>query len=215
MGHAALTIPHTAASVKLPRMKTQYYAASSLDGFIADPDHSLTWLLQFGDVGGTSYPDFIREVGALAMGSATYRWLRRHLLEPAAGPPQPWPYQQPTWVFSSQDLPPIAGADLRFVRGDVRPVHAEMVKAASDKNVWLVGGGEFVGQFFDHGLVDELIIQVTSVTLGAGSPLLPRTITTPPLQLESVTQYGHAFAELRYKVPRNSPPPVPSRHSSQ
>jgi hypothetical protein len=49
-------------------MKTQYYAASSLDGFIATEQHSLDWLLQFGDLEETSYPDFIREVGAVAMG---------------------------------------------------------------------------------------------------------------------------------------------------
>ena len=51
-------------------MKTQYYTASSLDGFIATADHSLEWLLQLGDINETSYPKFILEVGALAMGSS-------------------------------------------------------------------------------------------------------------------------------------------------
>lgn len=35
-------------------MKTQYYTAASLDGFIADAHNSLDWLLQFGDVEGSS-----------------------------------------------------------------------------------------------------------------------------------------------------------------
>ncbi len=52
-------------------MKTQYYTACSLDGFIATDDHSLDWLFQLGDIAETSYPDFIREVEALAMGSST------------------------------------------------------------------------------------------------------------------------------------------------
>ncbi|MBI5644420.1 MAG: dihydrofolate reductase family protein, partial [Deltaproteobacteria bacterium] len=69
------------------------------------------------------------------------------------------------------------------------------------KNVWIVGGGELAGQFYDHRLLDELIVQVTSVTLGSGSPLLPRTIVTPPLKLISAMTYGVAFAELRYEVP--------------
>ena len=99
-------------------------------------------------------------------------------------------------------LPAIPGADIRFTRGDVRPVHCEMVAAAGGKNIWIVGGGELAGQFYDHGLLDELIIQVASVTLGGGAPLLPRAITTPPLRLVSVTSYGEAFAELRYEVPR-------------
>jgi dihydrofolate reductase len=183
-------------------MKTQYYTASSLDGFIADANNALDWLLQFGSVEETSYPDFIRDVGALAMGSTTYEWILQHQSHSDAGEPEPWPYEQPTWVFTSRTLPLVPGADVRFVRGDVRPVHREMVEAAGGKNVWIVGGGELAGQFFDHGLLDELIVQITPVTLGSGAPLLPRRIAHPPLRLESVVPYGEAFAELRYAVPR-------------
>jgi dihydrofolate reductase len=183
-------------------IKTQYYTATSLDGFIADAENSLDWLFQFGDGPGGSYESFIAEVGALAMGSTTYEWLLAHEIFPEAGEAQPWPYQQPAWVFTSRSLRPVPGADIRFVRGDVRPVHREMVEAAGGKNVWLVGGGELVGQFHDAGLLDEMIVQVASVTLGAGAPLLPRRITTPPLRLVSATADGEAFAELRYEVQR-------------
>jgi dihydrofolate reductase len=183
-------------------MKTQYYTATSLDGFIADPNNSLDWLLQFGDPEETDYPEFIREVGALAMGSTTYEWVLNHLAGPEADQPQAWPYQQPAWVFTSRSLPAVEGADIRFVRGDVRPVHRQMVEAAEGKNVWLVGGGELVGQFHDHGLLDEIIVTIASVTLGGGAPLLPRAITTPPLRLVSVRAYGGAYAQLRYEVPQ-------------
>lgn len=181
-------------------MKTQYYTATSLDGFIATVDDSLEWLFPLGDIAETSYPAFIRDVGALAMGSTTYEWMLRHVVGPDATRPQPWPYEQPTWVFSSRQLDPVPGADIRFVRGDVRPVHAEMVAAADRRNVWLVGGGELVGQFHDHGLLDELIVQVGSVTLGAGKPLLPRAIVRPPLRLLSARTVGTGFAELHYEV---------------
>ena len=63
-------------------MKTQYYTASSLDGFIATEDHSLEWLFQLGDINDTSYPEFIKDVGALAMGSSTYEWMLRHVVKP-------------------------------------------------------------------------------------------------------------------------------------
>ncbi len=182
-------------------MKTQYYAAASLDGHIAAPNDSLDWLLQLGDVGATSYPAFIREVGAIAMGSATYEWILDHLRRAESEEAGTWPYQQPVWVFTSRSLEGVRGADIRFVRGDVRPVHREMVSAANGRNVWICGGGELAGQFYDHGLLDELIVQVASVTLGAGSPLLPREIVTPPLRLISATTFGDAFAELRYEVP--------------
>lgn len=186
----------------LGRVKTQYYTAASLDGFIATTDDSLEWLFQLGDVAETSYPDFIRGVGALAMGSTTYEWLLRNAVGPQAKSPEPWPYQQPAWVFSSRTLPPVPGADIRFARGDVRPIHEQMVKAAGGKNVWLVGGGDLVGQFHDHGLLDELFVQIGSVTLGAGKPLLPRAIINPPLRLVSVRSVGAGFAELHYEVPR-------------
>ena len=183
-------------------MKTQYYTAVSVDGFIATKDDSLEWLFPLGDIRDTSYPTFIRDVGAIAMGSTTYMWMLRHLIKPEAKPQQPWPYTQPTWVFSSRSLPPVAGADIRFVKGDVRPVHAQMTAAANGKNVWIVGGGELAGQFYDQGLLDELFVQIGSVTLGAGKPLLPRSIVSPPMRLLSVRQVGTGFAELHYEVPR-------------
>jgi dihydrofolate reductase len=183
-------------------MKTQYYTATSLDGFIATEDHSLEWLFQLGDVNDTSYPAFIKEVGALAMGSSTYEWMLRHVVKLGTGADAGWPYTQPTWVFSSRSLPTVPGALLLFVRGDVQRVHQQMRQAAGGRNIWLVGGGDLVGQFYDAGLLDEIIVQVGSVTLGQGKPLLPRRIAFPPLSLTSARMIGPGFAELRYDVPR-------------
>lgn len=129
----------------------------------------------------------------------------RHVIKLGSPAPEAWPYRQPVWVFSHRRLPGVDGADIRFVRGDVRPVHAQMRAAAVDRNIWLVGGGDLVGQFYDAGLLDEIIAQIGSVTLGSGKPLLPRQIVFPPLQLDSVRQVGIGFAELRYLVPAPNP----------
>jgi hypothetical protein len=96
-------------------MRTQYYAAMSLDGYLATVDDSLDWLFPLADPQTTSYPEFIRNVGALAMGSATYDWLLRNLATIPDGTPSSWPYMQPTWVFSRRTLPRAPGADIRFV----------------------------------------------------------------------------------------------------
>jgi dihydrofolate reductase len=183
-------------------MSTQYYTATSIDGFIADSDNSLEWLMQIGDTEGPmdDYPAFIAQVGALAMGSTTYEWVAEHtgfLTDPSK-----WDYHVPTWVFSSRDLPRPAELDIRVVSGDVAPVHAEMLAAAQGKNVWLVGGGDLVGQFHDQGLLDEVILAVAPVFLGAGAPLLPRAITTPPLILQESRAYGSTFVTMRYAVPK-------------
>jgi len=156
--------------------------------------------MKFGESEGASDPEFSRNGGALDRGSHTDEGRLKHAID--AG--QPWPYTQPTWVFSTRTLRSIAGADVRFVRGDVRPVHQAMVQAAAGRNVWVAGGGDLVGQFDDAGLLDELIVQVAPVTLGAGTPLFPRRVVQPPLQLQSVTTLGGVFAELRYRVPPRS-----------
>lgn len=163
-------------------MKTQYYTATSIDGYLADENDSLDWLFQFGDIEDVDgveddYSQFVDQVGAAAMGSTTYEWVVEHenLLEN----PEQWPSEVAVWVFTSRDLPVVDGADVRFVQGDVAPVHVDMVAAADGQNVWLVGGGDLVGQFHDSGLLDELILTVAPVTLGSRAPLLPRRITSP------------------------------------
>jgi dihydrofolate reductase len=188
-------------------MTTQYYTASSLDGFIATEDDSLEWLFPLGDINDTGYSAFIADVGALAMGASTYEWMLRHAVTVVAQVGAAWPYAQPTWVFTHRHLPAVPGADLRFVQGDVRPVHAAMQAASGGKNLWVVGGGDLAGQFHDAGLLDELIVQMGSVTLGRGKPLFPRRLTQPPLRLESVRQVGTGFAELRYTVRRDAAAP--------
>jgi dihydrofolate reductase len=190
-------------------MKCQYYTAATLDGFLATPDHSLDWLFQFGEGPMVDYPAFINAVGAIAMGSHTYEWLLRHEIAPPDKPGKPWFYAQPSWVFTTRDLPRVPNADVRFCKGDVRRVHAEMAGAASGKNLWIVGGGDLVGQFHDHGLIDELIVSIASVTIGAGAPLLPRMISMPPLALRHVKQYGTDFVTLTYDVPGRASSPEP------
>lgn len=185
-------------------MKTIYYAAASLDGFIATEDDSLDWLFALGTLNDSSYPEFISGVGALAMGSTTYEWMLRNADNVAAQAGSAWPYSQPAWIFSSRKLPAIPGADIRFVSGDVRQAHAEMRATAGTKNLWIVGGGGLAGQFYDCGLLDQLIIQIGSCTLSTGKPLLPRRLLNPVLRLTSVRQMGSGMAELRYDVPKGA-----------
>jgi dihydrofolate reductase len=186
--------------------RTQYYTATSIDGFIADSDNSLGWLFEVGsdETAGESVPDgfgeFFAGVGAFAMGATTYLWVLDH--EGLLDRPDKWHgwyADRPCWVFTHRDLPRVPGVDIRLVNGDVRPVHRAMVDAAAGRNVWLVGGGELVGQFADHGLLDEIVLSVAPVTLGAGAPLLPRRLTSSRLRLAAATRQGQ-FAQLRYLV---------------
>ena len=85
--------------------RTVYYTASTLDGFIATPDHSLDWLLsrEIDAEGPMGYQDFEKSVGAIVMGSSTYRWIREH-------EPDSWVYTAPTWVFTHRSVEAPPGA---------------------------------------------------------------------------------------------------------
>lgn len=173
--------------------RSTYYTATTLDGFIATTDHSLDWLLtrDMDSDGPMNYDTFIKRIGAIVMGSSTYRWVQEH----TRGSENPWEYDVPSWVFTHQDLEPI-GEDIRFVQGDVQDLYPSMVEAAGDRDIWVVGGGDLAGQFADHGLLDEVIVSIAPVTLGAGAPLLPRHVE---LRLEEVARNGE-FACARYEV---------------
>jgi dihydrofolate reductase len=177
---------------------TQYYTATTLDGFIADPDNSLEWLFtrEREDDGLLNYDEFIADVGALAMGSTTYEWILDHEFAGKAPADWKWPYEVPSWVFTHRQLPVVPDARIEFTSADVATVHNEMVAAADDRNVWIVGGGDLVGQFADVGLLDEVIVSIAPVTLGAGAPLLPRRIE---LRLDELGQNGD-FACAKYSV---------------
>jgi dihydrofolate reductase len=189
--------------------KTQYFTATSIDGFIADADNSLDWLFQARSATAEDDParedrfgPFFSDVGAMAMGATTYEWVLDH--ERLLDQPGKWhEYYGDVrcWVFSHRQLPVLPGPAISFVSGDVRPVHQDMAAAAGDRNIWLVGGGDLVGQFADHGLLDELMLSIAPATLGGGAPLLPRRLMPAELSLTECQTDG-TFAHLRYAMVR-------------
>jgi len=198
----ASTSPIVSAITRKERLAslTQYYTATTLDGFIADPDNSLDWLFtrEQDEDGPMNYGAFIAQVGALAMGSTTYQWILGH--EFAGKPPEQWkwPYDIPGWVFTHRQLPVVPGAPIEFTSAAVTEVHQQMAAAAGDRNIWIVGGGDLAGQFAEAGLLDEVIVSIAPVTLGAGAPLLPRRIE---LRLDETARNGDLVC-ARYAVVR-------------
>lgn len=177
---------------------TIYYTASSLDGFIATPDHSLDWLLSqpLSDEISEEMGALTTRFGALLMGSSTYQWILDH--ENAVENPDAWAYTAPTWVMTHRDLPAVPGADIRFAQGDVAAIHAEAVAAAGGKDVWVVGGGDLAGQLADAGLLDRVEVSYAPVTLGSGAPLLPRRLDL----VQGDVRHDGTFISATYTVKR-------------
>jgi dihydrofolate reductase len=188
--------------------KTQYLVAASIDGFIADIDNSLEWLFE-AEARATKdakaareeqFRQFFAATGAMTMGATTYEWVVAH--EDLLANPAQWQEyygQVPCWVFTHRNMPAVPGANISFVSGAVLPVYDQMRAAAEGRNLWVVGGGELAGQFADLGLLDEIILNVAPVTLGAGAPLLPRRLTAAQLTL---TDCGHdgTFTSCTYTL---------------
>jgi len=188
----------------VPRSSTQYYCAATLDGFIAEADDSLDWLTGYSgsfdgpgaEPGGRqSYEAFYEGVGALVMGSTTYEWVIGELDD--------WVYKgKPCWVLSSRELrtPPGDDVDVRIVDADVSQLHDEMLAAAGERHLWVVGGGNVASQFADAGLLDEVIVTLVPVVLGEGKPLFDRRLPGGPMQLKGTRTFDSGMVELAYSL---------------
>lgn len=179
-----------------------YNTATTLDGYLADDEHSLDWLFAVPGAAEaeSSFPAFLEHIGVIVMGSSTYEWVYRH--ENLGEHPEKWQAfygDRFTVVLTTRELPLVAGGDVRLHAGSVRDIWDDIAEAAGDKDVWVVGGGDVVGQFADAALLDEIRVSIAPATLGSGKPLLPRRIGSDRLVLESVQQTGQ-FAELVYSV---------------
>lgn len=173
--------------------RVQYYVAASADGYIADRENHLDWLLQYGfEAYQDHYDAFLAEVGALAMGASTYEFV--------LGQEEAWAYGDlPTWVFTHRELPRVPGADLRFTAGDVAAQLGAMLDSAGGRNLWVVGGGRLAAQFADADLLDELWLTAMPIVLGAGHPVLP-TARHKDLRLQRTTHFEGGAVELRYAL---------------
>ena len=72
------------------------------------------------------------------------------------------------WQATTQALHPV-----QVFSGAVTELHPQLVAAAGDKDVWVVGGGDVAAQFIAVGLVDEMIVSYAPCSLGSGAPVLP------------------------------------------
>ncbi|WP_310528771.1 dihydrofolate reductase family protein [Nocardioides sp.] len=171
-------------------MTTIYYTGCSLDGFIATPEHSLDWLTSrdIDRSGPMNYAGFRERLGACIMGATTWQWILDH-------DDDPWG-ELPTYVMTHRTFQQAKA--VTFGAETPLQVHAAAAERAAGKDIWLVGGGELVGQFHDAGLLDEVWTQLAPVTLGAGTPVLPRHVE---LKLEDVER-NRDFVCMRHTVVR-------------
>jgi dihydrofolate reductase len=163
------------------------YIAQSLDGYIARPDGTIDWLRPFDDV-DYGYNAFIREIGTVVMGRASYDLARSF---------GDWPYQtMRSLVITSRpldDAPPTVarvGADI--------PRLVTALRAAGDKDVWIMGGAQTINAFLKAEAVDRIDLFTLPVLLGGGVRLFEGTRPEAALRLLSTQTYDKGLARLSY-----------------
>lgn len=171
------------------------YIAASIDGYIAGSDDQLDWL---DSVGGTEedygYHTFYQSIDALIMGRRTY--------EITAGF-EKWPYAGKPSVVLSRN--PLANARPDVTVVNQSPAEAiDSLAAAGHQKIWLMGGGQLTVNMLQSGLIDDIILSIIPMTLGAGVPLFPHGKSQQTMfDLLRASNYPTGLVQLHYKKRTN------------
>jgi len=140
--------------------KVKLFIANSLDGYIARLDGSLDWLFTDDDYGTKN---FLESIDTAMMGRKTYDVT----LSRGGIPDSPKGIKYYVFSRSSKSN---SDKKVQLVSGNVRSF-VESLRQAEGKDIWLMGGGELVESFLKEHLIDEILLTVHPVILGAGIPL--------------------------------------------
>lgn len=175
------------------RSTVTLHVVSSLDGFIARNDNTVSWLDCAGDayergVSEVSAAEGIETIDCYILGSRTYE----HALQLG------WPYgDTPTVVVTSRKLPSTR-TSVEFYSGDLRELVGQTL-APRFRSIWLVGGAMLCQDFLKLGLVDELRLAIVPVLLGDGLRLFGDPGMEQRWRLKDVVAYKTGIVELSYE----------------
>jgi len=171
---------------------------SSLDGFIAKNDNTVSWLDTPGSVyeAGVSISQqdvasFLKTIDCYVLGSHTYE----HALDLG------WPYgDTPVVVVTGRTWPAASTRkSVEFYSGDLKTL-VDVNLAPRYRNIWLAGGAMLCQRFLELGLVDEIRLTIAPVLLGEGLRLFGGSLTEQRWNLKNVVAYKNAFVELSYSA---------------
>jgi len=161
--------------------------AVTLDGYVARRDGSVDYLEKY-PIAEFDFAGFVETIGALIMGSTTYKQ--------TIGWGWEWG-DLPTMVLTTGDsLDVPAGANVQFTAAPT----AEAIRsfsAATQKRLWVFGGGKVITEGLIGGAVDTLDITVMPEAIGSGIPLFTEAYDGP-LKLEKSTGYDNGAVRLIY-----------------
>ena len=171
--------------------KSVLYLAISVDGYLADEQGGMGWLVGDGsepDAPG-SYPAFLDTVDAIVMGWTTYHQLVTELS------PDSWPYEgRPCYVVTHRRE--AAQQGITFWNGELTAL-MDKLKGSHEANVWICGGASVAGQLLKEGRIDQLWLSIIPTVLGKGVRLFPELPHEQPLKLVA-TEHWNGIVDLVY-----------------
>jgi dihydrofolate reductase len=173
--------------------KVTIHMLSSLDGFIAKKDESVSWLESSDNYEkGVTEEDaekFMTTIDCFVIGSHTYE------LSLKLG----WPYGDvPTIVLTHRDLP-ADRSNIEFYSGDLSKLVNDRLKP-NFKNIWLVGGAMLAKDFIRLKFADDIRLSIMPIILGDGTRFLDNIGQEQALHLRDVTAYKNGMVELWYEI---------------
>ena len=164
-----------------------YYAAVSLDGFIAGKDGDVSWLDGYF-IPELGFHDFMARIKGTIMGRATYDKIVSF---------SKWPYGNvPGTIVTNRPIDTAFGP-VRAASGSA----AETLRQARDTGpgpYWLVGGADLATQFLSARLLTRIDLFVIPVLLGGGIPAF-RNANAISLSLIDSQTYPKGIVRMSYK----------------
>ncbi len=168
--------------------KIRYRVAMSLDGYIAGPNGEYDWIVQDPEV---NFAEIWVQFDTLFMGRRTY--------EPAIAARGKNAFKGMKTFVASHSLRQADHPQVTIV-SELSHDWMTTLRAQSNKDIWLFGGGELFHLLLDMGEVDTVEVTIVPVVLGDGIPLLPPPARPTKLKLSSHKVYRSGLVFLTYDV---------------
>ena len=173
--------------------KTTLYIATTIDGKIARNDGSLDWLYALPNPNQIDhgYADFLSTIGTTIMGKKTYNEILGFGVE--------WPYQNITSYVATTD------ENYKTITPDTFPLKSNIIdfvnelKTKSEKDTWLIGGGQLITYFLNNDLLDKMILTIIPTIIGEGISLFPDNPKETIWKLENVEKFETGVVNLTYE----------------
>jgi dihydrofolate reductase len=159
--------------------------AVSLDGLIEGPKGEFDWCFTDQDYGMSAFLD---RIDTIFFGRKSYELMQKF-------EENPYP-EKNKYVFSTTLT---ALENITVVSNNIED-EVRRIKTREGKDIWLFGGASITTTLMNAGLIDELMLSVHPLILGAGKPLFEDISRKVKLKLTDTRSYDSGLVQLFYNI---------------